>query len=83
MGDVIVTPIMESLLRKLQNEDTKRYILLRPKGTGKTTTLYWLYCQLKHLGKKTNSCNANCFQRPTKSICNPYWRTVKYPTHSF
>ena len=45
---VVVTPLMVSLLKDILKEDGhRRYLILGPHGSGKTTTLYWLYNQLK------------------------------------
>ena len=46
---VIVTSVMEHLLSVLTNPNFphKMHALLGPKGTGKSTTLYWIYRQLK------------------------------------
>lgn len=47
---VVVTPLMVDLFQKLQEStDVESYILMGPKGTGKTTSLYWLYHQLQHI----------------------------------
>ena len=40
---------MEDLLKQLKESGSAKYVLMGPKGTGKTTTLFWFYHQLKKL----------------------------------
>lgn len=46
--NIVVTPEMRELYRAIVGGVTEKYIFLKGSvGLGKTTTLFWLYCQLK------------------------------------
>ena len=64
---IIVTPSMKEILAKVMNGKVLDLMIRGPHGSGKTTTLYWLYHQLTAKGKTVKVINTAKVQRLTAS----------------
>ena len=64
---IIVTPSMKEILTKMMEGKVLNFMIRGPHGSGKTTTLYWLYHQLPAKGKTVKVIDAAMVQRSTAS----------------